>query len=65
MSGIQARLNAISAVINYKPSHAPLNYNETKPTDIFGSNVFNEKVMKDRLPKAVYKSLKKTIEMGE
>jgi glutamine synthetase len=65
MSGIQARLNAISAVINYKPSHAPLNFNDTKPTDIFGSNVFSDKVMKDRLPKAVYKSLKKTIELGE
>jgi glutamine synthetase len=65
MSGIQARLNAISAVINYKPSHAPLNFNETKPTEIFGSNVFSEKVMKDRLPKAVYKSMKKTIELGE
>jgi len=65
MSGIQARLNAISAVINYKPANAPLNFNDTKPTEIFGSNVFNEKVMKDRLPKAVYKSLKKTIELGE
>jgi glutamine synthetase len=65
MSGIQARLNAISAVINYKPSHAPLNYHDTKPTDIFGANVFSEKVMKERLPKPVFKSLKKTIEMGE
>jgi len=65
MSGIQARLNAISAVINYKPSHAPLNYHETKPTEIFGANVFNNKVMKDRLPKPVYKSLQKTIELGE
>lgn len=64
MSGIQARLNAISAVINYKPAHAPLNFHDTKPTEIFGCNVFSEKVMKDRLPKAVYKSLKKTIEMG-
>jgi len=65
MSGIQARLNAISAVINYKPAHAPLNFHETKPTEIFGSNVFNDKIMKDRLPKAVYKSLRKTIELGE
>jgi len=65
MSGIQARLNAISAVINYKPAHAPLNYHDTKPTDIFGANVFSDKVMKERLPKPVYKSLKKTIELGE
>ena len=65
MSGIQARLNAISAVINYKPSHAPLNYHDTKPTDVFGANVFNDKVMSERLPKGVYKSVKKTIAFGE
>jgi glutamine synthetase len=65
MSGIQARLNAISAIINYQPSHAPLNFSDTKPTDVFGSNVFSDKVMKERLPKHVYKSLKKTIDFGE
>jgi len=65
MSGIKARLNAISAVINYKPAHAPLNFSETKPTEVFGCNVFSVKVMKERLPKDVYKSLKKTIELGE
>jgi len=65
MSGIKARLDAISAIINYKPSHAPLNFSETKPTEVFGCNVFNDKVMRERLPKHVYKSLKKTIELGE
>lgn len=33
-------------------------------TEIFGSNVFNDKVMKQRLPKEVYRALKKTIERG-
>ena len=33
-------------------------------TEIFGSNVFNDTVMRARLPKAVYKDLKKTIEDG-
>ena len=65
MSGIKARLDAISAIINYKPAHAPLNFSETKPTEVFGCNVFNDKVMRERLPKHVYKSLKKTIELGE
>lgn len=65
MSGIKARLDAISAIINYKPSHAPLNFSETKPTEVFGCNVFSDKVMQERLPKAVYKSLKKTIELGQ
>ena len=30
----------------------------------FGKNVFNDAVMRDRLPKRVYKKLKKTIEDG-
>ncbi|TWH48836.1 glutamine synthetase III [Sporomusa sp. KB1] len=32
--------------------------------EIFGSNVFNDAVMKERLPKATYKALQKTIEDG-
>ena len=31
---------------------------------IFGENVFNDAVMRERLPKATYKSLRKTIEEG-
>ena len=34
-------------------------------TELFGSNVFNEIVMRSRLPKDVYKSMKKTIEGNE
>ncbi|MBE6072793.1 MAG: glutamine synthetase type III [Clostridium butyricum] len=36
----------------------------SKINEIFGLNVFNESVMKERLPKATYKALKKTIEDG-
>ncbi|MBQ5347558.1 MAG: glutamine synthetase III [Ruminococcus sp.] len=32
--------------------------------ELFGSNVFNDDVMKDKLPKPVYKALKKTIQEG-
>ncbi|MBQ9673628.1 MAG: glutamine synthetase III [Ruminococcus sp.] len=32
---------------------------------IFGSMVFNDTTMKERLPKATYKALKKTIDLGE
>ena len=32
--------------------------------EIFGKNVFNESVMKERMPKSVFKKLKKTIEKG-
>ena len=33
--------------------------------EIFGENVFNDKVMQERLPKKVYKELKKTIKEGK
>ena len=32
--------------------------------DVFGENVFNDTVMKERLPKKVYQKLHKTIEDG-
>lgn len=37
----------------------------TNVTDIFGENVFNDTVMQERLPKKIYKNLKKTIEEGK
>ena len=37
----------------------------TKVPELFGSMVFNDKVMQERLPKTTYKALKKTIENGE
>ena len=36
-----------------------------KPTDVFGSLVFNDAVMQERLPKAVYQSLHETIANGK
>jgi len=35
-----------------------------KVAEIFGKNVFNESVMRERLPKTVFKKMKKTIEDG-
>ena len=32
--------------------------------EIFGQNVFDDTVMQERLPKKIYKNLKKTIEEG-
>ena len=37
----------------------------TKVPEYFGSMVFNDKVMQERLPKATYTALKKTVENGE
>ena len=36
-----------------------------KVTEIFGQDVFNDSVMQERLPKKVYRELKKTIEEGK
>ena len=33
--------------------------------ELFGSNVFNDKIMRERLPKKVYKELHKTIDEGK
>ncbi len=64
MSGNEARLRAISAVINYQPISEPLNFADTPTGELFGSNVFNTAVMQQRLPKGVYKSLMRTIKQG-
>ena len=37
---------------------------KTDVKKIFGSNVFSDAVMKDRLPKAAYKKMKATIDAG-
>lgn len=65
MSSGTGRHEAIQAITSWKPDFAPLNFAETRPTDIFGCNVFNDRVMRERLPRDVYKSLRKTIEFGE
>lgn len=36
----------------------------TNVSEMFGKNVFNDSVMRERLPKSVYKKLKRTIEDG-
>jgi len=41
-----------------------LNLNNVNVPGLFGSNVFSEKIMKERLPKETYKALKETIEIG-
>ncbi len=59
-----ARMAAISAVTNYRASSPPMNFIDTPSQELFASNVFNKAVMKKRLPKAIFKSVLKTIETG-
>ncbi|WP_147820788.1 glutamine synthetase III [Salidesulfovibrio onnuriiensis] len=65
MSGYQVRRSVIEAITNYTPPTDTLDFSKTKPTDIFGCNVFSDKVMKRMLPKDVYKSLMNTKKSGE
>ena len=60
-----ARQNAIAAVTHYKPAEKPLDFSKTTTAELFGSNVFNDNIMRERLPKAVYKSLRETIDQGK
>ena len=57
-------MRAIEAVTNYRPTSPALNFAETPAGELFGSNVFSVKVMKQRLPKEIFKSVSKTIEDG-
>ena len=64
-TGSSARMAAISAVTNWRPTSPPLNFAQTPARELFGANVFTVAKMKDMLPKPVFKSLMKTIESGE
>jgi len=55
---------AVAAVTNYKPSSPPMNFLETSAQQIFSANVFSKGVMRDRLPKSVFKAVMKTIDTG-
>jgi glutamine synthetase len=57
-------MRAIAAVTGYKPGTPPVNYRDKSSKDLFGANVFSLSEMQKRLPKPVFKSLKRTIEMG-
>ncbi len=60
-----SRMDAVAAVTNYRPMEKPLNFSETPSKDLFGVNVFSDAIMRERLPKAVYKALRRTIDQGE
>src|SRR6266851_2693613 len=57
----QAAVRAVAAA-RYKLDR--VDFKETHIKDLFGVNVFNEAVQRERLPKAVFKALQKTIKLG-
>ncbi len=62
-AGGSPRLAAISAVTNYEQG-PPMDFIDTPAQDVFYANVFSKSVMKERLPKTVYKALVATIDSG-
>jgi len=65
MSGSAVRLEAVSAIINAEPKGPAFDFKGNQADEIFGTNVFSISTMEYSLPKNVFKSLKKTIELGE
>ena len=60
----QAAIEALSATPQaLRP--APAREDELRLPDLFGANVFNDAAQRQRLPKAVYQALRRTIEAGE
>jgi len=59
-----ARQNAIAQVARTRPLDRDIDYTREPLTEIFGSLVFDEYDMRERLPKDVYKRLMATINQG-
>ena len=64
MSGNAVRTKAITDTLAYTLPE-PINYVAEPTGKLFASNVFTLGVMKERLPKHVFRSLERTIQSGE
>jgi glutamine synthetase len=60
----KARFDAIKSIANTKHKLDYVDFKTTHVKDLFGANVFNEEVQRQRLPKGVFKALQKTIKEG-
>jgi len=58
-----ALLDAVRNITDWERTTRPVN-NRPKATDIFGSLTFNDEVQKRRLPRDVYRALRRTITAG-
>src|SRR5687768_1843779 len=58
------RQEAIRAIAGAKHNLNRVDFKKTHVKDLFGVNVFNEEVQRQRLPKPVFKALQKTLKQG-
>ena len=63
--GMTPRRAAVSAVTSQVSSTQTIDFVDVPASNYYSANVFTKSVMKDRLPKKVYKSLIATIDSGE
>src|SRR5204863_4834305 len=64
MGSSNLRHEAIKAVAGAKHKLDRVDFRTVHIKELFGKNVFNEDVQKQRLPKPVFKALQKTIRQG-
>jgi glutamine synthetase len=62
--GANVRQEAINSIACAKHQLNKIDFRKTHVKDLFGINVFNEEVQRQRLPKPVFKALQKTIKQG-
>jgi glutamine synthetase len=62
--GATVRQEAIQSIACAKHQLNRIDFKKTHVKDLFGVNVFNEEVQRQRLPKPVFKALQKTIRQG-
>jgi glutamine synthetase len=65
MGSATVRQQAIAAIAAAKHKLNRVNFKETHLKDLFGENVFNEEVQRQRLPKPIFKALQRTIKEGQ
>lgn len=65
MSQTTARRDAIAAVVSWNESPHRTDPSATRADAMFGRDVFGERVMRQRLPKDVFKKVQRTLRLGE
>lgn len=65
MSGNSVRLSAISSITSTPIVESSFDFVSSPTSSVWGKNVFSLNEMAQRLPKTIFKSLKKTITSGE
>src|SRR5687768_3741412 len=64
MGSSNLRHDAIKAIAAARHQLNRVSFKQTHIKDLFGVNVFNEEVQRQRLPKPAFKALQKTIRKG-